>query len=280
MTDSDTLRRALQAPFHPEGGEQAPGASPAALDIGMIMAKGRRLRRRRRLAAAGGSMGLVLACAAALSGMSHVRAVIPGPAAHPAGHPAAAGHPAHRAGLSPAPAVATPSPLPSASASAGASLVPKGRLIRTGIRDTAGELLFYVASTRVPQLPGTHFAVVAGYRDGAGNLVPLVTANETAGPDTAAGFHAVEAPLTVGAPTVAVPEFGYYAGAAVKITGTVAARQVRAHTARWSADPGIVIFWFAPAGDPAQAAAIVTGLAAYAADGRRLPAGHSIPGTG
>jgi hypothetical protein len=77
---------------------------------------------------------------------------------------------------------------------------------------------------------------------------------------------------------VAVPEFGYYAGAAVKITGTVAGRLVRAHTARWSADPGIVIFWFTPAGDPATAT--VTGLAAYAAAGRRLPAGHAVPGTG
>ena len=160
MTDSDTLRRALQAPFPPEGGERAAGPSPAALDIGMIMAQGRRLRRRRRLAAAGGSMGLVLACAGALSGMSHLRAVVPGPAAHPADPPAAAGQAAHRTGLAPPPATAMPSPLPSASA--GGNLVPQGRLIRTGIRDTAGELLLYVAGTRVRQLPGTHFAVVAG----------------------------------------------------------------------------------------------------------------------
>ncbi|MFI5066256.1 MAG: hypothetical protein ACHP9Z_20070 [Streptosporangiales bacterium] len=275
MTDPDTLRRVLQAPFRPAGGEQAPGPSPAALDIGMIMIQGRRLRRRRRLLAAGGSMGLVLGCAAAISGLSHLRAG----AAAPAAHPAAAGHAAHRVDVSPGPATVQPSPVPSPSASGG-RLVTQGRVIRTGIRGATGELLLYVAGPGRGHRPGTHFAVVAGFRNAAGHLVPVVTANETAGPDAAAGFHAVEAPLTVGTTRMAIPEFGYYAGAAVKITGTVAGRLVRAHTARWSADPGIVIFWFTPAGDPANATAAVTGLAAYAAGGRRLPTGHAVPGTG
>lgn len=136
----------------------------------------------------------------------------------------------------------------------------------------------YVAGPGRRHLPGTHFVVVAAYRNAAGNLVPVVAANETAGPDDAAGFHAVEAPLAAGTAGTAIPEFGYYAGAAVKVTGTVAGREVRARTARWSADPGIVIFWFAPAGNPANAT--ITGLAAYAAGGRRLPPGHSTPGTG
>ena len=275
MTDPGTLRRVLQAPFRPAGGEPAPGPSPAALDIGMIMIQGRRLRRRRRLLAVGGAMGLVLACAAAVSGLSHLRAGT----APPAAHPAAAGRTAHRPDVSPGPASAQPSPVPSPAGSGG-RLVAQGQVIRTGIRGAAGELLLYVAGPGRKHRPGTYFAVAAGYRNAAGNLVPVVLANETAGPDAAAGFHAVEAPLTVGTTRLAIPEFGYYAGAVVKITGTVAGRLVRAHTARWSADPGIVIFWFTPAGHPGQAAATITGLAAYAAGGRRLLAGHAAPGIG
>jgi len=156
--------------------------------------------------------------------------------------------------------------------------VPEGRVISTGLRDAAGELVFYGIRIDLRVLPGTRFGVMAAARNGAGALTPLVEANETAGPDNAEGFHAVEAPLTAGATGVAVPEFGYYAGPAVKITGTAGGREIQARTARWSAEPGIVIFWFVPAAG--RATATVTGLTAYDAAGQPLPAGNGTPGTG
>ena len=197
--------------------------------------------------------------------------------------------------LSPVPSVSAPSPVPSVSApgpgpsqaptpvpmpSGAVPAVPEGRVIHTGIRDAAGELVLYGIRIHLHVLPGTQFGIMAAARNGAGVLAPLVETNETAGPDRAPGFHAVEAPLTAGPPGVAVPEFGYYAGPAVKITGMAGGREVQARTARWSADPGIVIFWFAPARAPGRSAAIVTGLTAYDAAGQPLPAGHGSPGVG
>lgn len=196
---------------------------------------------------------------------------------------------------SPVPSAVNPSPVPSESApypvpsrapvpvpvpvpSGALPAVPEGRVIRTGIRNVAGELVLYGIRIHLRVLPGTQFGIMVAARDGAGALTPLVEANETAGPDRAPGFHAVEAPLTVGTPGVAVPEFGYYAGPAVKITGTAGGREVQARTARWSADPGIVLFWFAPA--TGRSPATVTGLTAYDAAGQPLPAGHGSPGTG
>ena len=168
---------------------------------------------------------------------------------------------------------------PGAAGSAGPSGPPprEGRVIPAGFKDAAGELVFYGVRIDLRQLPGTTFGIMAGLRDASGGLTPEVETNETSGPDTAAGFHAVEAPSSVGSPAVAIPEFGYYAGPAATITAQAGGKQVQAHLARWSAHPGIVIFWFSPQAGPGGAP---HNLTAYDSAGHKLPAGHSSPGHG
>ncbi len=252
MTDLETFRRALQACDPP--GWTGPGLGAPysrALDAGEIMAKGRWLRRRRRAAAAGGSLGLAAAAVAAVTSLSQL--------SHPA----------------PSPVLSRP-----ASASPASGGVPQGsgaregRVIPSGIRVAGRELVFYGVRIQDRQLPGATFGIMAGLRGAAGRLIPEVEVNETAGSATSAGFHAVEAASSVGSPAVAVPEFGYYAGPAAKITAREGGRRVRAHLARWSTDSRIVIFWFTPASAAPQ------DLAAYNAAGHRLPAGHPTPGQG
>jgi hypothetical protein len=155
---------------------------------------------------------------------------------------------------------------------------PEGRVIPGGYKDAAGELVFYGVRIHARQLPGTTFGVMAGLRDPSGALTPEVETNETTGPDTAPGFHAVESAVSVGSPAVAIPEFGYYAGPAASVTARDGGRLVHAKLARWSVNPRIVIFWFLPPSAPAGTS--LTGLAAYDAAGHQLPAGHSTAGTG
>ena len=149
-------------------------------------------------------------------------------------------------------------------------------MISTGIKDAGGELVFYGVWIHAQQLPGVSFGIMAGLRDSAGGLTPEVETNETEGSASSAGFHAVEAASSVGSPAVAVPEFGYYAGPAAAITAREGGRQVRAHLARWSADPRIVIFWFALS----STGSAPHHLTAYSAAGHQLPAGNSAPGHG
>jgi hypothetical protein len=113
----------------------------------------------------------------------------------------------------------------------------EGRVISTGIKDAGGELVLYGVRIHTQQLPGITFGIMAGLRDSAGGLTPELETNETQGSASSAGFHAVEAASSVGSPAVAVPEFGYYAGPAATITAQEGGRQVRAHLARWSANP-------------------------------------------
>jgi len=240
MTDLDTLRRALRA---------RPAADLGRLDIGQIMLQGGRVRRRRRILAASG--GAVLAAVLAAVVIS-------------AGLPGRPGREPH-----PVPALA-----PGHSADRGRN-APYGAVISTGIRDSAGELVFYAVKVHTAQLPQTTFGVMGGYRK-AGKLTADVESNEFSGPDTAPGFHAVQSPTSAnGHP---VPEFGYYAGPAVKVTGVVNGQRIQAGHARWSVNRTIVIFWFSPRDNPG--AHTVTGLAAYNAQGKLLPAGHSSPGVG
>jgi hypothetical protein len=116
---------------------------------------------------------------------------------------------------------------------------------------------------------------MGGYQNSAGHVSNGVEANEFTGSDVAPGFHAVEAPTTVNGQ--AVTEFGYYAGPAVKITGTVGGNTVQADQAQWSVNPRIVVFWFSPQADPSGAD--VAGLAAFNAQGQPLPAGHNTVAT-
>jgi hypothetical protein len=240
MTDLDTLRRALRA---------RPAADLGGLDIGQIMLRGRRVRRRRRMLAAGGTAVLAAVLVTVVISIG-----LPG-------GPARVPHP-------------VPALAPAQSADRGPN-APYGAVIQTGIRDSAGELVFYAVKIHMAQLPHTTFGVMAGYQR-PGTLTADVESNEVTGPDTAPGFHAVESPVSAnGHP---VPEFGYYAGPAAKITGVIGGRRVQASHARWSVNPAIVIFWFSPRGNPA--AHTVTGLAAYNTHGKPLPTGHNTPGAG
>jgi hypothetical protein len=254
MTDLGTLRRALQTPVRPDDG------APGFLDIDEIIVKGRRLRRRRRVTVAGASAALAAAVVTAVAGVGQ-----PGQGSHPS----QASVP-----LAPRPSVtashgpARPSPAPTASPAA-----PVGKVIVSGITGPAGALVFYAVKIGLASLPGTKFGIMAGYRDTAGRLSAAVETNETAGPGTTAGFHAVEAPMQAGSPSTAIPEFGYYAGPAVTITGTMGGHKVRAATARWSQNRSIVIFWFPATAGPAATA--VQNLAAYDQAGHLLPAGHA-----
>ena len=235
MKDLGTLRRALQAP--------AP--DPGRLHLGEIMARGRRLRRRRRALAAGGFACLAAVLATAGIAVGHL-----GRTEHPMPQfPLSAGH--------------SPGRNPNA---------PYGAVIHTGIKSQTGELVFFMVRVHVKELPGTTFGIMGGYRTAAGHLAGAVETNETSGPDTSPGFHAVEAPIN------GLPEFGYYAGPAAKITGTVGGQKVRASVARWSVNRKIVIFWFSTRDN--LGGQDVTGLAAVSAHGRKLPAGHNGVGHG
>ena len=201
---------------------------------------------------------------------------------------AALSHPRSSSGLAPKPALSharSSSGLAAEQAKSGlapgraaALAVREGRVISTGIAGAAGEVVFYGVRIHLRELPGTTFGIMAGQRDSSGGLTPEVETNETTGSDTAPGFHAVESSASVGSPAVAIPEFGYYAGPAAKITAVEGGQQVQAGTARWSVNPGIVIFWFPPGTDPGGAP--LQDLTASDAAGHQLPAGNAAPGNG
>jgi hypothetical protein len=259
VTDLESFQRALKA--QDEASQPGPGPhtpDSIALNIGEIMAKGRWLRRRRQAAAVGGSLCLAAAAFAAVTGISHLSRTSSAPALSPATGSVSAGAP--RRAASPA------------------SPAPEGQVVPTGIQTAAGEVVLYGIRVHLRELPGTTFGIMAALRDASGKLTPEITTNETTGPDTAAGFHAVEGAMTTGTPAVAMPEFGYYAGPAVKITALDGTQHVRARIARWSVNPRVVIFWFTPAADPGGAT--LHHLAAYNTAGQLLPAGNNAPGVG
>jgi hypothetical protein len=167
------------------------------------------------------------------------------------------------------PAASTPAPAPDSPA-------PVGAVVPTGIRLPGGEVVLYAVAIGEKSLPGIHFGVMAGQRDAAGRLTARVESNEVTGSDRAAGFHAVQAATEVDG--VRMPEFGYYAGPAAKITARAGGRQIQARQARWSQDPGVVLFWFDPA--DVSAGQDPTHLAAFDAAGHRLPAGNPATGHG
>ena len=165
--------------------------------------------------------------------------------------------------LSTVPATAVAAPL-----SAVATTPVLGDVIPSGY----GDLVFYGVSVQIPQLPETTFGIKTGARDARGCLTALVATNETSGSDKAPGFHAVVGGIGVGGHQV--PTFGYYYGPAAKVTGRIGGTTEVARQARWSEDPNVVVFWFAPgAADPEN-------LQAFDAAGVELPAGNSGVGHG
>jgi hypothetical protein len=143
-------------------------------------------------------------------------------------------------------------------------------VVATGIRQAGAEVVLYLAPVQ-NVFPNVHFGVLAGVRSGDGHVTRILFGNEVNGTDRAPGFHAVQAPLDIDG--YMIPEFGYYAGPAVRIAGEVGGRPVTAHQAEVvfrgaGVAVTMIIFWF----DPGQ---VITNLTAYDANGRRLPTGDA-----
>jgi hypothetical protein len=115
-----------------------------------------------------------------------------------------------------------------------------------------------------------------GVRKKNGELESGVMSNETEGSATAPGFHALEGSMVIDPGRT--PAFGYYVGAATKITAKIHGKPVTAHHAAWSENPQVVIFWFDPA--KLSAGSNPDGATAYDRSGRKLPGGHSSFGVG
>lgn len=243
MTDElDRLRAALQ---------EAPAEPFAEPDLDRIFKEGGRIRRRRRFLT---SSGAALAVVAVVFGAAWLRS------------PGSAPEPVHAA-ASPSPmvtSVASSTPLP---APTSAESRPLGEVISTGTYAEGAELVFYATEIDDPDnLPNVQFGVMASLSEPDGNLRPLYLANESDGKDRSFGFHATSGGTTVA--DVWVPVYGYFSGPAARIETTVDGRTVPAHTARWSEDPDVVVFWFDQ--DDVPSAESATPLVAYSADGKRL----------
>jgi len=245
MNDVEDLRDAMHS---------TPDFEPRPLDLAVVMAAGGRLRRRRRLAVGAASGFAVLALL--VGGAQFVRS---GPA--DGGTPVAAASD---------PVVSDPT------ATAARANDTLGDVISTGLRDDSAERVLYVVSVDLPELPEVQFGIVAGRRLPGGSLTNDVLANETEGSARAAGFHAAQAGMNVNG--VRTLTFGYYSGAAARITVLADGKPVDAHHAAWSEDPSIIIFWF----DPEQVTPDMTlkSLTAYDSNGRTLPAGDNRFGIG
>jgi hypothetical protein len=183
---------------------------------------------------------------------------------HGAATPVMAGAPAATRSGAPSPA---PSPTPTEPAAA-----PVGTVIDTGLRAKTGRWVLYLVSIKETALPKTHFGLMLGRRLPAGTLTADVVTNETSGSDLAKGFHAAEGSMDVDGGTT--PTFGYYVGAATKITAKSHGRTVTAQQATSSKYPSVRVYWFAPG------VSGISGLAAYDRAGTKLTAGNASIGVG
>jgi hypothetical protein len=165
---------------------------------------------------------------------------------------------------------AGPGGAPSASAPADPATEPAARrlgaVVDAGFAAKEGAWVFYAVSVDIEAVPGTRFGVMAGRRLADGTIADVVLANEVEGADRAPGFHAGQAGMVVDGEQS--PSFGYYVGAAAKITARAGGRTVTARQAAWSEDAAVRFFWFDPR------AGAVSDLRAYDSAGRRLPAGQ------
>ncbi|WP_409183882.1 hypothetical protein F9C11_05850 [Amycolatopsis sp. VS8301801F10] len=245
MTDElDRLRAALQ---------EAPAEPFKEPDLDRIFREGGRIRRRRRFLT---SSGAAVAVVAVVFGAVWLRS--------PGGAPEQV-----HAAASPPPVVTRvsstiPAPAPT---TAQAKPKPLGEVISTGTYADGAELVFYATEIDDPDTPpNAQFGVMASLYEPDGNLRPLYLANDSDGMDRSFGFHATSGGTIVS--DIWVPVYGYFSGPAARIETTVDGRTVPAHTARWSEDPDVVVFWFDQ--DDVPSAERATPLVAYSADGKRL----------
>lgn len=237
MNDLDDFRAALRQP------PDEPFAEP---DLAKIMADGTRIRRRRRVLTSAAGVAAAAAVVLVVVFAVQLRQPAPAPVAQP-----------------PSPASVTPT----TGATTGATPAerPIGDVVGTGIHTRRGEIVFFARAVELPELPDTHFGLVAGFRSGQALQSVLMT-NEVRGSDRSFGFHATDGGELSG--DEVIPVFGYFAGPAARITTTVHGQTVEASTAKWTEDPNVVIFWFDRAAVPNSA--VLTPLIAYDAAGKRL----------
>jgi hypothetical protein len=211
----------------------APTPDPGTVDLERIMAEGRRVRRRRRLLGAGTVAGLLVA--AVLGSVAWT--------------------------------VRPPQPLPERPAvTVGQTVSVQGEPPLGDIIAAGGDRVFYFVAIDDPQLPRTHFGLLAGHRDAAGTVHGDVMSNEVDRLDRSAGFHGVT--TAMGVEDVDVPAFGYFVGPVARIVGVVDGRRIAARQAAWSENPRVVVFWFDLADVPLGSSP--SRLAAYDRDGNRL----------
>ncbi|ATY15934.1 hypothetical protein CU254_40290 [Amycolatopsis sp. AA4] len=244
MTDElERLRAALQ---------EAPAEPFKEPDLDRIFQEGGRIRRRRRFLT---SSGAAVAVVAVVFGAVWLRS------------PGGAPEQVHAAAAPPPSSITkttstTPIPAPTTAESR-----PLGEVISTGTYADGAELVFYATQIEDPDnLPTVQFGVMASLSEPDGNLRPLYLANESEGQDRSFGFHATSGGTTIS--DIWVPVYGYFSGPAARIETTVDGRTIQAHTARWSEDPDVVVFWFDQ--DEVPSAERASPLVAYSADGKRL----------
>ncbi|WP_051799557.1 hypothetical protein [Catenuloplanes japonicus] len=255
MNEHDLIRHDLQADA------DLPYGAP---DLDAIMRTGRGLRRRRTATA-------VSAAALVLVTVTGVALTIDRPTAGNGTVTPVADAPSV---VTTTPESPPPTPEPTR---ATAAPIPEQNF-RTGLQlDGGGELVMRVHAVEHPQLPQTRFGIAACRLDSGGATQVLIVTNETDVSDVAPGFHAIEAPMNV--KDTLVPEFGYYAGPAERITGVVpGAGTVEAGTAVAKvAGTMIVLFWFDPAVTGPEP---VADLRALDENGKDLPGGDTRAGRG
>jgi hypothetical protein len=171
------------------------------------------------------------------------------------------------AGAAPVPSTEAPSAPPKADDT------PKalGTVVDTGIKAKSGTWVLYAVPVDVKELKNTHFGLMLGRRLPDGTVTGDVVSNETSGSDKAKGFHAGQGGMNVNGEDTLT--FGYYVGAATKITGKSHGKTVTAKEGTWSQDRSVVFYWFAPK-------TTVSGLKAYGSNGRALTAGNTGIGVG
>jgi hypothetical protein len=243
MTALEELRDAMESP---------PDFEPVVLNLDHVMAAGGRIRRRRTAGAVAASGAAVVALLVAGSQLTSLAATTTSGSA-PSGS---------------APSGLVPSVINSSAPGILGTVVETGRWV------DGRQWIIYAETVDPDDLNGTLTLVLGRTKTGYINdFTRDVIAGDSGTARMSPGFHAVRAGTVIGGRTT--PTFGYYTGAAARITARDATgKTVQAHLTAWSgfgATEKAQIFWF----DFVQgdAPASLTALTAYDKSGKELPAG-------
>ncbi|MFI5844636.1 hypothetical protein ACIA8K_33550 [Catenuloplanes sp. NPDC051500] len=269
MNELDRLRDDLHAepdvPFGPP-------------DLTAVMSTGRRIRRRRQVTAVAATGLAVAAVTGLVFSLGSLSPTGVPPAAPASAAPSASGTPSARP--TPEPSVTGPS-TPGTRATPPSTVGPPPSVatqtVRTGVELTDGEFALVVEPSYIPDRPGIRFALTASVILANDVVEPVIAAGESDGFDVSPGFHSAYQTTSVGRNRI--PMFGYYAGAATRITGrTGDGTTVEASMSPAKVDGDVIIlYWF----DPATAGTgPITGMVAYDENGVRLPTGSNVIGHG